>query len=132
MVSVQQMHGRKSCCAGIRSWSLERFPPLCLPLAQMLCGMGAVDVDRVVGLLHEQVLQSRVHDHTDPGTCVSSRRAMYCTYMQWFALTRTGLFITYMLDAPPVFQTHTVRVDAFQTWLCQHCSLVVGQQAATS
>ena len=43
-----------------------------------------IDVDRVVDILHNQVLKSLVLDHTDPRTCPSTG-AKCCTYMQWFA-----------------------------------------------
>jgi hypothetical protein len=43
-----------------------------------------IDVDRVVGVLHSQVMQSLFNTHADPRTCPSDG-AKHCTYMQWFA-----------------------------------------------
>lgn len=48
-----------------------------------LCKL-VIDVDRVVGVLHSQILMSLTSTHADPRTC-PSEGAKQCTYMQWFA-----------------------------------------------
>ena len=80
------VHGLKNCWAAqvlgillklgeISSLNLDSIPDICSKV---------IDVDRVVSVLHTQIMQSLFIGHTDPRTCPSIG-AKHCAYMQWFA-----------------------------------------------